>query len=101
MDDYKFYDFESNKGGRGRSLDENTIRIHNKKGNRSLVVNKYVTELIQKNNLLKLRIREDCITGELCMVFNKDKGRLATAIHGKDSRCITFSSIDLVQLILN
>lgn len=69
MEDYTFYDFETK--------DERPTRyIHFSKINKvcSARMSKDIAKEIDSSGLTRCRVRRDNITGEICLVFNKDKG---------------------------
>lgn len=69
--DYVFHDF----GEKSRvSLKSDVILVYTGKTAPQLVVNSVIGEGIWDRQLLRLRIREDCLTGQLHLVFNKEHG---------------------------
>lgn len=69
MEDYTFYDFET--------TDERPTRyIHFSKINTAFWarVSKNIAKEIDSSGLTRCRVRRDNITGEICLVLNKDKG---------------------------
>ena len=69
MEYYTFYDFEAKPTRSGRY-------IHFSKTNKLCLsrVSKNIAKEIEQKRLTKCRVRRDNITGEICLVFNKDKG---------------------------
>ncbi len=97
MEDFTFFDFESKKG-QGNMIGPNKFAVNNKKGNYSVVINADDSKTIIDGNLLRLRIRQDNITGALHFVFNATTGAVCIVRNNKN---VTVSNKDLVEFLID
>ena len=97
MEDFTFFDFESKKG-QGNMIGPNKFAVNNKKGNYSVVINADDSKTIIDGILLRLRIRQDNITGALHFVFNATTGAVCIVRNNKN---VTVSNKDLVEFLID
>lgn len=96
MEDFTFFDFEK-KSSLVNSIGPNKFAINNKKGNYTVVMNIEDSQVIIDANLMRLRLRQDNITGALHFVFNSTVG--ATCVI-KNKRNIAIANKELVEFLI-
>lgn len=96
MEDFTFFDFEK-KSSLVNSIGANKFAINNKRGNYTVVMNIEDSKDIIDANLMRLRLRQDNITGALHFVFNATVG--ATCII-KNKKNVTVANRDLVEFLI-
>ena len=96
MEDFTFFDFEK-KSSLVNSIGPNKFAINNKRGNYTVVMNIEDSKAIIDANLMRLRLRQDNITGALHFVFNATVG--ATCII-KNKKNVTVANKDLVEFLI-
>lgn len=74
MEDFTFFDFtESTRKGSGRRLREHTFSVVYNDSS-CITINIEDGKIIREKQMTHLRVRKDNVTGELCLVFNKERG---------------------------
>ena len=96
MEDFTFFDFDK-KSSLVNSIGPNKFAINNKKGNYTVVMNIEDSKVIIDANLMRLRLRQDNITGALHFVFNTTNGAACCI---KNKRNVTVSNKDLVEFLI-
>ena len=96
MEDFTFFDFDK-KSSLVNSIGANKFAINNKRGNYTVVMNIEDSKAIIDANLMRLRLRQDNITGALHFVFNATVG--ATCII-KNKKNVTVANKDLVEFLI-
>lgn len=96
MEDFTFFDFEK-KSSLANSIGPNKFAINNKRGNYTVVMNIEDSKAIIDANLMRLRLRQDNITGALHFVFNSTVG--ATCVI-KNKRNVTIANKELVEFLV-
>ena len=76
-EDYSYFDFVSVRGGREK-MNANQCSLNFTKHTRGITINQEVTRYLSERNLNKVRIRYDNITGDVCLVFNREIGTIIT-----------------------
>lgn len=94
MEDFTFFDFE--KKGLTYSIAPHTFAINRKKGNYTVVMSKADSKPIIEHDLLRLRLRQDNITGALHFVFNATIGAKCVV---KNKNNVTVASRELVEFL--
>lgn len=94
MEDFTFFDFESK--GTSFGIAPHTFAINRKKGNYTVVMSKSDSKTIIENNLLRLRLRQDNITGDLHFVFNATTGAKCVV---KNKHNVTVANRELVEFL--
>lgn len=75
QEDYQWHDFDNSYRGNRSGLDESTIRVCSTKGKQNAVYfNRKMSEQIKDSGLTRMRIREDLVTGDMHLIFNKERG---------------------------
>lgn len=92
--DYVFHDF----GEKSRvSLKSDVISVYAGKTAPRLVVNPAIGGELWDRQLLRLRIREDLLTGQLHLVFNKEHGVTGR----KEKKTMIYTNKELVMFLKN
>lgn len=97
MEDFTFFDFES-KSSLSNTIGPNKFAINNKKNYYSVVMNIEDSKEIIDANLMRLRLRQDNITGALHFVFNATVG--ATCVI-KNKKNVAVSNKQLVEFLIS
>lgn len=96
MEDFTFFDFDK-KSSLVNSIGPNKFAINNKKGNYTVVMNIEDSKAIIDANLMRLRLRQDNITGALHFVFNSTVG--ATCVI-KNKKNVAVANKDMVEFLV-
>lgn len=95
--DFTFFDFEK-KSSLVHAIGPNKFAVNNKKGNYTVVMNVDDSKAIIDANLLRLRLRQDNITGALHFVFNATAG--ATCVI-RNKKNVAVANKDLVDFLVS
>ena len=98
MEDFTFFDFEKKKAGQKLAIEEGTAALNYKIKDSFLSFGIAESAAIIKNNLLRMRVRLDNITGAIHLVFNKDQGAQATV---KNDKNVTILNQELVAFLVD
>lgn len=96
MEDFTFFDFEK-KSSLVNSIGPNKFAINNKRGNYTVVMNIEDSKAIIDANLMRLRLRQDNITGALHFVFNSTVGASCVI---KNKKNVTVVNKELVEFLM-
>lgn len=90
--DYVFHDFGETSRA---SLKSDVITVYTGKTSSTLAVNPQIGGEIWDRQLLRLRVREDLLTGKLHLVFNREHG-----VSGRlDKKTMKWSNKELVMFL--
>ena len=95
---WEYIDLSSQNGVR-TFLDDDMIRVHNKGHNKTVAVNRKLSELLKQKETLCLRVRIDRDLGTIQFVFNKTTGR-RPRMDRTHCQSLSYSSTELVSLIM-
>lgn len=96
VEDFTFFDFEK-KSSLANSIGPNKFAINNKRGNYTVVMNIEDSKAIIDAGLMRLRLRQDNITGAMHFVFNATVGAACCI---KNKRNVAVSNKDLVEFLI-
>lgn len=90
--DYVFHDFSEKSRV---SLKSDVITVYTGKTSPTLAVNPVIGGEVWDRQLLRLRIREDLLTGQLHLVFNREHGLTGR----RDKKIVKWSNKELVMFL--
>ena len=96
-EDYTYFDFESR--GRRKKMDEHQCALNHYDKRHCLTINQTCSAYIIEQGLQRVRIRYDNITGDVCLVFNKEIGT-PVGVTGKESQNSIISNMGFVAKII-
>lgn len=99
MEDFTFYDFNSNGVGIRTKLNSKEIAVNCKKSNYSVTFNQITSKEILDGSFITYRVREDNITGALHFVFTKDNTIGSKFCATGSSKNVLISSKKLVEFL--
>lgn len=99
QEDYQWFDFDKScRGGHRGGLDESTIRVSATKSKwHAVYFNHKISEEIKGSELTRMRIRVDLVTGDMHLIFNKDRGATVNI----KTRFVQINNKELVEFLMD